>query len=271
MDLPAVQILSGKRGKIDRVEVRLASSERQPAGTRRWKDKLNAAAQSRWLVDTPNTQRGAGRIMTRAFRLNLTALSCLALIVGVYLILQALEAAVVKRRSEIAILRSLGVPPRLIQFGWLAEASAGRHRQPRRGGARLSRRADRGARRGASINVHYYSNTASAASLDPAECLLAVLAGIGASCLAGWLPARDAARHASAQVLQRGMKADGVKLLDHPLIGAPSSGVGYLYFQPPLELEGNVRFPLAGYLAAGCWVVGASMLAGLFFPLLARA
>ncbi|MGY8676098.1 MAG: FtsX-like permease family protein, partial [Verrucomicrobiia bacterium] len=117
MDLPAVQILSGKRGKIDRVEVRLAASERHPSQNDKVENKLIEAAKSRWLVDTPNTQRGAGRIMTRAFRLNLTALSCLALIVGVYLILQALEAAVVKRRSEIAILRSLGVPPRLIQFG----------------------------------------------------------------------------------------------------------------------------------------------------------
>lgn len=273
MDLPAVQLLSGKRGKIDRVEVRLASSERQPAQNDEVENKLVEAAQSRWLVDTPNTQRSAGRIMTRAFRLNLTALSCLALIVGVYLILQALEAAVVKRRSEIAILRSLGVPPRLIQFGWLAEAISlgiiGSLGGVALGflGAQIAVRAV-----GASINVHYYSNTASAASLDPAECLLAVLAGIGASCLAGWLPARDAARTPPAQVLQRGMKVDGIKLLDHPVIGAAFIGVGLiLYFQPPLELEGNVRFPLAGYLAAGCWVVGSSMLAGLFFPWLARA
>lgn len=272
MDLPAVQTLSGKRGKIDRVEVRLASSERGQSLNDAVEDRLSAAAQSRWLVDTPNTQRGAGRIMTRAFRLNLTALSCLALIVGVYLILQALEAAVVKRRSEIAILRSLGVPPRLIQFGWLAEAISLGVIGSLGGvvlgylGAQIAVRAV-----GASINVHYYSNTASAASLDPAECLIAVLAGIGASCLAGWLPARDAARTPAAQVLQRGMKADGVKLLDHPPIGAAFIGAGLiLYFQPPLELEGNVRFPLAGYLAAGCWVVGSSMLAGMFFPLLAR-
>lgn len=272
MDLPAVQLLSGKRDQIDRVEIRLASSELGQSLNDEVEDKLNTAANSRWLVDTPNTQRGAGRIMTRAFRLNLTALSCLALIVGVYLILQALEAAVVKRRSEIAILRSLGVPPRLIQYGWLAEAVTlgviGSLGGVLLGflGAQVAVRAV-----GASINVHYYSNTASAASLDPTECLIAVLAGIGASCLAGWLPARDAARTPPAQVLQRGMKVDGIKLLDHPLIGAAFLGIGViLYFQPPLELEGNVRFPLAGYLAAGCWVVGASMLAGMFFPLLAR-
>ncbi|MCS1408324.1 MAG: hypothetical protein M2R45_01497 [Verrucomicrobia subdivision 3 bacterium] len=40
--------------------------------------------------------------MISAFRLNLTIPSCLALVIVVYLILQGLESAVIKRRTEIA-------------------------------------------------------------------------------------------------------------------------------------------------------------------------
>ena len=38
--------------------------------------------------------------MTQAFRLNLTILSALALLVGLYLILQGLDAAVTRRQME---------------------------------------------------------------------------------------------------------------------------------------------------------------------------
>lgn len=47
--------------------------------------------------------------LTAAFRLNLTALSLLALIVGVFLIYNTLMFSVVRRRQVFAILRSLGV------------------------------------------------------------------------------------------------------------------------------------------------------------------
>ena len=41
-------------------------------------------------------------------------LSLIAMLVGAYLILQALDAAVVRRRNEIATLKSLGVSARSI-------------------------------------------------------------------------------------------------------------------------------------------------------------
>ena len=62
------------------------------------------------LILSPTENRAADRAaMTAAFRLNLTILSLIAILVGYYLILQALDAAVVRRRAEIATLRSLGV------------------------------------------------------------------------------------------------------------------------------------------------------------------
>ena len=62
------------------------------------------------LILAPTQNRAADRAaMTAAFRLNLTILSLIAILVGAYLILQALDAAVVRRRAEIATLGSMGV------------------------------------------------------------------------------------------------------------------------------------------------------------------
>ena len=78
----------------------------------------------RWLVSSPNERREGAAQMTAALRLNLTLLSTLALLVGFYFIYQALDGAVVRRREEIATLRSLGVTELSIRQAWLLEAVA---------------------------------------------------------------------------------------------------------------------------------------------------
>jgi putative ABC transport system permease protein len=61
--------------------------------------------------------------MTRAFRINLTALSLLALVVGVFLIYNAMTFSVVQRRSLFGILRSLGYTREQVFGMVLAEAA----------------------------------------------------------------------------------------------------------------------------------------------------
>lgn len=271
MDLPAVQLLAAKQGRITRIEVRLPPGKGRGDQVRHARELLEQLGHGRWAVETPLQQKATGELMTRAFRLNLTILSGLALLVGTYLILQALEAAVVKRRSEIAILHSLGVEPRVIQKAWLFEALTLGLFGTACGivlgfvGAQFAVRAV-----ARTVNALYYTNTTKAAALDWQECLFAAAVGVAASLLAGWLPARDAARTPPAQVLQSGVRGGGLQFLARPWLGAAIAlaGVG-LYFVPPLELAHHIRFPAAGYLAALCWVVGASVLVGLSFPVLA--
>ncbi len=61
--------------------------------------------------------------MTRAFSLNLTALSLLALLVGTFLIYNTMTFSVVQRRTSIGLLRALGVTRREIFALLLAEAA----------------------------------------------------------------------------------------------------------------------------------------------------
>ena len=124
-DLPSVQQLLSRAAEIDRVEVlvnnrRVASDPQALANLeQRWRTELPEG-----MVLREAAERAADRAgMTAAFRLNLMILSLIAMLVGAYLILQALDAAVVRRRNEIATLKSLGVSARAILVCLLFEAS----------------------------------------------------------------------------------------------------------------------------------------------------
>lgn len=60
--------------------------------------------------------------MLSAFRLNLGALSCIAIFVGAFLIYNAIASAVVRRRAEIGVLRSIGASRKQLRAMFLVEA-----------------------------------------------------------------------------------------------------------------------------------------------------
>jgi putative ABC transport system permease protein len=275
LDLPQLQLLSGKPGRLDRVEFLVEPGPR--ADERR--DELRAlleqlgAAGERWTVTSPGARRETAATMTRAFRLNLTVLSLIALLVGLYLIFQALDGAVVRRRSEIAILRSLGVEEGSIRRAWLAEAAVLGLLGGAFGlllgwaGAQLSVRAV-----GQTVNALYYATTVESAGLDAGEIALGLLLGLVASLVAGWWPAREAARTPPAQVLVRSAAAaPGHVALRSAWLGVALVAAGLLCAQlPPVRFAGGGRFPLAGYLAAFLWIFGGGVLCGFLLPAAAR-
>jgi putative ABC transport system permease protein len=70
--------------------------------------RLSAALPAGTLLVTSETRNSQVSEMTAAFRFNLTALSLLALLVGVFLIYNAMTFSVVQRRSLFGTLRSIG-------------------------------------------------------------------------------------------------------------------------------------------------------------------
>ena len=123
-DLPAVQGLLARGAEIDRVEVivndraQASEPERLAELEARLRAQLPPGLELRAAAERSADRAG----MTAAFRLNLMILSLIAMLVGAYLILQALDAAVVRRRNEIATLKSLGVSGRSILLCLLFEA-----------------------------------------------------------------------------------------------------------------------------------------------------
>lgn len=275
LDLPHLQQLAGKVGRIDRVEFVVESGPRGDERREALRGLLTMLGRDgeRWLVTSSGAKRDTAEMMTRAFRLNLTVLSLIALLVGLYLIFQALDGAVVRRRGEIAILRSLGAEERAIRRAWLAEAALlglvggavgillGW------GGAQFSVRAV-----GQTVNALYYATTVASAAPSLLDISIGLALGLGASLVAGWWPAREAARTPPAQVLVRHVTAaPGPAVLRHAWLGLALVMLGLAAAQlPPLRFAGGGRFPLAGYGAAFLWIFGGGILAGFLLPRFAR-
>ena len=273
MDLPAVQELTDQSGKLSRIEFIVEEGPRVEARRAGLKEQLEHWSQGRWRVSSPTERRESAAAMTRAFRLNLTILSLLALLVGLYLIFQALDGAVVRRREEIGILRSLGVEERCIRRVWLLEAAflglLGGTLGALLGwaGAQFSVRLV-----GRTVNALYYSTSLQYARLDWAELAAALLLAVSTSVLAGWVPAQAAARTPPAQILIRhALAPPGLQFWRKEWLGALMVLLGFvLALLPPLRLGGGMRFPLAGYLAGLCWIIGGGILSGWTLRTLAR-
>ena len=274
MDLPGLQALAGRKGRLSRVELRIppgatAGRVREEMATR----FAGFATERGLILETPGDRKSSVTQMSAAFRLNLTILSGLALLVGIYLIMQAMEAAVVKRRGEIAVLRSLGVTPSQIRRAWLVEGLI-LGLVGSLAGVVLGRLLAVGlvGAIGKTVNTIYYETTSSAVTLERGELIFSLVFGIVASVLAGLVPARDAAMTPPAQAMRQGMQGGGLTLLRRWPLGLvfllASLGCAML---PPLRMASGTVVPLGGYLAAMMLVFAASILIGLLFRPVAAA
>ena len=118
MDIAAAQESFGQIGKLSQID--LIVNE----------DKIDAVSRALRVLVPPDAivQRPAQRSsqvadLLRAFQLNLSALSCISLFVGAFLIYNAIATAVVRRRSEIGTLRALGASRSQILRTFLWEAA----------------------------------------------------------------------------------------------------------------------------------------------------
>ena len=110
MDIAHAQKAFGLQGSIDRVDLILS----EEVGFReRWKDGF--------VIQSSQQKSEAFSSMLGAFRLNLEALSLLALFVGVFLIYNTAMFAVVSRRRDTGILRSLGARRYELMVAFLTE------------------------------------------------------------------------------------------------------------------------------------------------------
>ncbi|MDF7798744.1 FtsX-like permease family protein [Pontiellaceae bacterium B1224] len=264
MDLPALQSLLGQPDQVDRVEIVVPEGNSAAAIRKKTAERLKQLPPEIWSWSTTQASQNSAQTMTAAFRLNLTILSALSLLVGVYLIMQAMEAAVVRRRTEIGILLSMGCEPRWIRRAWLAESLILGVIGSALGlafGWILAQASVRAVAQ--TVNALYVSTTADAAAWNTGEAAVAFGLGVLATVLAGSLPARDAAATLPVQVMRRESRSDGIRLLDAPWIGIILLVAGGLAsLVGPLNLGPGNHFPLGGYLAATCWLLGAAILSG---------
>ena len=104
-DIASAQELLGRRDRLDRIDLRLPQA---PADLAARLAELEPFLPPGAEIQAAGDQQATVASMTEAFRLNLTALSLLALLVGMFLIFNTVRFSVVQRRATLATLRSLG-------------------------------------------------------------------------------------------------------------------------------------------------------------------
>lgn len=195
--------------------------------------------------------------LSSAFELNLTAMSLLALLVGLFLIFNAISFSIVQRRRLLGRLRALGVTRREIGRLVLLEAIVIAIVGTLIGtalGAWLAQGLTQIV--AATISALYYDVAAGALTWQPLTLIKAWTLGIGGTLLAAWLPARQAAHTPPLTTLSRAALETSVRR-QLPLIaslGGVLLGVGLWV---ALSLPGGL---VTGFVGLFMVLVGAAML-----------
>ncbi|MBM3960714.1 MAG: FtsX-like permease family protein [Planctomycetes bacterium] len=112
VDLATAQEWTGRLDRIDRVDLKLAPSG-APRGSVDAEQAL-AAARAAFgpaaRIESAGAQQGGLAQLARGFRVNLTALSLLSLLVGAFLVHETMRLSVAARRADFGVLRALGAP-----------------------------------------------------------------------------------------------------------------------------------------------------------------
>ena len=117
MDIAAAQLTFDRLGRLDRIDL-----VTDPARSVEEVGRAVRALLPPGLTVTRPAQRNAQiERMTRAFRLNVSLLSVVALMVGLFLVYNTVSFAVLRRRREVGILRALGLSSGGIARLFLAE------------------------------------------------------------------------------------------------------------------------------------------------------
>jgi len=205
VDLAEAQDLLDSPGRVDRLDLRIpdrisASPEAEAALLALIESLLPGDAR---LVPAGTREETMGE-MVRAFDLNLTALSLLGLLFGVFLIYNTMTFSVVQRRRMFGTLRALGATRRRILAGVMGEALAlgvagavlgvGLGVVLGRGLVRLVTR---------TINDLYFVVSVEGLALPPDVLIRGALLGIGATLLASLPPAWEATTVSAREAMAR--------------------------------------------------------------------
>lgn len=190
MDIGWVQELFGRPGKLSAVQLLLEHPDHAAEVAAR----LNAMLPADLRAEPPQQRSFQLQHMVSAFQLNLTALSMVSLLVGVFLIYNTIAAAVIRRRREIGILRCLGATRLEIRTLFLGEACffgllgivAGSI-----GGIALAQVLSGAVAR--TITSLYVLSSIDRAWPSAAQIVIAATYGLAAVLVGAWLPASEAA------------------------------------------------------------------------------
>lgn len=258
MDMGAAQLATGKSGRVDRILIKTPSAGDFDA----WQSKLRQALPAGVLLNAQGAETAANRRMLAAFRWNLTMLSGIALLVGAFLIYNAVSVSVVRRRTDIGAMRALGASRGAVMGAFLFEAAL-----YGTAGSLAALPLGRALAGGAvgmlstTVNALYVSSSPGQMKISAGSVVLALVAGIGVALASAFAPAREASRVPPIEAMARGRREFEVRVerKRDAIFALALAIAGALAALFP-SIGGK---PLLGYLSALLFVAAAALVSPL--------
>ncbi len=202
MDVYAAQKMFGRGRKFDRIDLAVNDDQQVAAVQARIENVLGPGFQ----VQSPGSRGREFESISGIYRMSANISSLFALFIGMFIIYNTFAIAVTQRRSEIGILRALGATQRQIRVLFLSESAVAGLVASVIGvlaGIVLAR--------GMAVyigglmgEVYGIADRAEEVSANPVLIGVALLIGVVTSVIAGFIPARNAARIDPVKALQKG-------------------------------------------------------------------
>ena len=256
MDIGAAQWRFNKTGKLSRIDLKLRQGVNRDAFQADLARALEAQYPGRFRVGQPNdeNQNGRNNNLSRAYRVNLTVLALVALFTGAFLVFSTQALSVIRRRSQFALLRVLGMERgTLLRQVLLEGASLGIVGAALgiAGGYAMAAVALRYF--GGDLGAGYFAGVQPQVQFTPVAAFVYFALGLGVALLGCAAPALEAARAAPAIALKSGSEEVVTTRLAKtwPALACLLLA-GALTFLPPV-----FELPLFGYLSIALLLIGA--------------
>lgn len=253
MDIASAQWRLGQLGRLNRIALRIKPGADIQALRNELANLLPPGVQ----VATPDTEGEHGAALTRAYRLNLDMLALIALFTGAFLIFSTQVIALLRRRSQFALLRAMGLT-RTGLAGYLVTEGAAVGVV----GAALGLGAGYALAHaalfliGADLGAGYFRSIVADLTVEPKVMVAFFVLGVLFATLGTLGPAWEAAQRAPARALRAGDEEETSDALRSPAAGLLAISAGLLLTMAP-AVNG---LPLAGYAAIALVLLGAVLL-----------
>lgn len=254
VDIATAQEIFGRIGRLDRIDLTV-----NPADVGAMRAQLSRDVPPSARVLEPRTRLDEIRRMLSSFQMNLAVLADVALLVGMYLIYNAVAISVVQRKSEIGTLRALGASRKIIFATFVAEGALYGLLGALAGilaGYLLARFSVAAVE--ATVSTLYVGSHADGVIFSWPATIKAFVTGVGLAMLSAIVPAIEAASTSPARTMRSavGYERSAAGFANRSAL----CGVAALICAGALvRLPARDGVPIFGYLAGVLLIAGASL------------
>ncbi len=250
IDIAAAQWRLHRPGELSRIDIKLKAGAEARALQQRWQARLPAGAR----FETPELAEQRSADMSRAYRVNLTVLGLVALFTGSFLVFSTQILSLLRRRSQLALLRVLGLRrDELVRLVLLEAILLGGLGSALGIAAGLGLASVALQLMGGDLGGGFFNGVSPSLQVEPVAMLGFFGLGLLATLAGSLFPTLEAAKARPARALKAGDEESVLEKARRFWPGVILFGLAALLLQcgPISEL------PIPGYAAIACVLVGA--------------